>query len=88
MGGFTVKKKKRTLIIIINYNNKQTFKRRISNRKETQCAEQVDKSNKQMYTRCRETTYTTILNYHKLQYKYIIQKQEVKYNKGMQCERA
>ena len=39
-----------------NNNNKQAFKRRISNRKETQCAEQVDKSSKQMYTRCRETT--------------------------------
>ena len=39
-----------------NNNNKQAFRRRISNRKETQCAEQVDKSSKQMYTRCRETT--------------------------------
>ena len=39
-----------------NNNNKQAFKRRISNRKETQCAKQVDKSSKQMYTRCRETT--------------------------------
>ena len=42
-------------------DNEQPFKRRILNHKETHCAEQGDKSSKQMYTHCRENfTYTPV----------------------------